>query len=78
MHQNPAYTGFQIQTGELAGFDICGVKLDDGTYRLMGPSRRIINEFPAEIAFMGNTYTLEAVEVGAPYEDGTWVNALYA
>jgi hypothetical protein len=68
---------FVLQDGELAGFDIGGVRLPDGTIRLMG-SGRIIHKWPTHVTHLGNTYTLEDTHKGGPYEGGIWENAIYA
>lgn len=59
----------------IAGFYLCAWKLDDGSYQLGSFKGRgqIIKEFPGEIEFGNNVYTLEDVEV---YGDN-FVNAIY-
>lgn len=60
----------------LAGFTLCGWKLDDNNF-VLGPSKNdgeIIDEFPKCIESNGVTYTLEYVEV--LNEEG-FVNAEY-
>ncbi len=71
--------GFVIQPNELAGFALAGWKHPSGVIQLVD-SDRYINEWPKEIAFMGNTYTLEEVIDGStnPETGVQWQNAEYA
>ena len=42
----------------LAGFELCGIRLSNGTLASEGT---VIDEWPEEIEIFGNTYTLEEI-----------------
>ena len=68
---------FEIQYGDVAGFDLGGWRLKNGTIKFGHPGR-IIDDWPKEITLLGSTYTLEDVKKGAFDEnDAQWENALY-
>ncbi len=56
--ENPS---FELKNGDLAGFDMSGVRLDNGDIKLHG-SGRIIKEFPKWVWINGNTFGLEDVQ----------------
>lgn len=68
---------FELQDHELAGFDLGGWRLPNGTIQISS-TRRIINDWPEEITLKGDTFTLEDVSKGSINEVGAqWENAIY-
>ncbi len=61
--------------GDVAGFDLCGWKNPDGSINL---NKEKIGEFPKEIYFNGEVYTLEEVKEFTTNDKGqVYCNALY-
>ena len=71
---------FVIRDKELAGFGLAGRRQLNNTIQICGGENRFIEEWPEEITFHGNTYTLEQVIKGAvdPKTGTQWENAEYA
>ena len=69
----PDYT---INRQDLAGFDLCGWLLKDGSIQLESGS--IIAKWPKEVELLGNTYTFEEVTGCEPDAEGRiFQNAIY-
>jgi len=67
---------YAIHGQDVAGFDLCGWKLKDGSIQLESGS--IIAKWPSEVELLGNTYTLEEVSGNEPDEQGRiFQNAMY-
>ena len=69
---------FEIQKGELTGFGLGGYRAKNGVIKIEGSDRHI-TDWPEEITFHGNTYTLETVEQGGidQKSGAIWENAEY-
>jgi hypothetical protein len=70
---------FTVQNGELAGFSLAGWRLPNNVIQIEGGTDRFVANWPPEITFMGNTYTLENIVIGSiRQEDGAlFENAEY-
>lgn len=51
---------YAIHGQDVAGFDLCGWLLRDGTIELASGS--VIARWPSEVELLGNTYTLEEIK----------------
>ncbi len=67
---------FEIKSQELSGFGLAGWRLPNGKISLH-TTDRIIDDWPKEITFHGNTYTLEIVTQGSKIDKNIWENAEY-
>lgn len=54
----------KIFKSELSGFGLAGYRHLNGNIKLIGGTGRYIADWPEEITFYGNTYTLEEVTKG--------------
>ena len=67
---------YALHGQDLAGFDLCGWKLADGSIELASGST--IAKWPKEVEMLGNTYTLEEVSGDVLMDDGRiFQNAMY-
>ena len=69
---------FKPRKHEIAGFDLGGWRDRlTGNVKVEG-SDRILDNWPEQIPFMGEVYTLEHVELGTERGNLSWENAIYA
>lgn len=64
-----------VDSDDLAGFDLCGYYRNNKHYMESG---RILDDLPAELEMLGQTYTLEYIKYETNVQDkGQYFNAVY-
>jgi len=67
---------YALHGQDLAGFDLCGWQLKDGSIELASGS--FIAKWPKEVELLGNTYTLEEISSEKLDDQGRiFQNAMY-